>query len=182
MVTESPVSRVYAQALVELGDRHAATDRLVEEFDAFHRIWTESEVVRSTLATPAIGREEKVRLLGKICEGRFSDLFRNFLCVLARKARLPLLEAIHASFTRILEDRGGIVRARATFAICMEEKMVADLEGDLSKKLGKKVRMWVTRDPSILGGMVLRIGDRLADMSLRRRLEDFRREVAEGED
>jgi F-type H+-transporting ATPase subunit delta len=174
MITESPVSRVYAQALVELGDRHESLERLHDEFDAFHGIWKESRPLREAVISPAVGRDDKVRLIRRLCEDRFSDLFRRFLSILARKARLALLDQIHASFTRIVEDRGGIVRVRATFAICMEERLVSELEQALGEKLGKRIKLWVKTDPTILGGVVLRIGDRLVDMSLRRRLEQFR--------
>lgn len=178
-MAETPVSRTYAQALIELCDTHGVLDQVTDEFAAFVEAWKAKEGLRLFLSSPSVGRDRKVALVSE-AGAKFSDVFRKFLGVLAQRGRIVVLEEIHESFVRILEDRGGLLRARATFATCMEESRVAELEKELADKLGKKVSLWVEQDPRILGGMVLQIGDRRVDMSLRRRLSEFRESMAAG--
>jgi len=176
---ETPVSRVYAQALIELGDEHGNLPRIADEFAAFHDAWKRDAAVRRFLSSPAISRERKQDLVLRLGD-RFSDDFQRFLGVLAQKARIGQAGSIFASFQRILEERGGLVRARATFATPMEERVVSQIEEELAERLDKKVSLWVETDPEILGGMVLRVGDRRVDLSLRNQLEQFRSEVLAG--
>ncbi len=173
-MAETPLSRIYANALIELADEHGATERVSDDFDAFWNVWKDNESIRRFLSSPAVSRERKIELVGQ-AGGKLHDDFRRFLGVLCEKDRISILPQIYDSFSRMLEERGGLVRARATFAVCMEEKTVSELEAVLAEKLGKKVSLWVRQDPSILGGMVLQIGDRRVDASLQRKLEEFRR-------
>lgn len=178
-MAETPVSRTYAQALIELCDKHDILDQVTNEFEAFLEAWKAKGGLRLFLVAPSVGRERKVALVMKAGE-KFSDTFRRFLGVLAQRDRIAGIEEIYESFVGILEARGGLVRARATFATCMEETRVNEIESELSAKLGKKVSLWVTHDPRILGGMILQIGDRRMDMSLRRQLMEFREQMAAG--
>lgn len=176
-MAETPVSRTYAQAIVELGDEHGTLDQIREDFESFHEVWKGDNGVRRFLSSPAVSRERKVELVAKAGE-KFGEHFRRFLGVLAEKGRILFFGDIYESFRNLLESRGGLIRARATFAVSMEEARVQEIESTLAEKLGKKVSLWVGEDPEILGGMILQIGDRRVDMSLRRSLEEFRQAVA----
>ncbi len=170
---ETPVSRIYAQAIVQLGDEHGNLQDIADELESFHEVWKDDEGLRRFLISPAISREQKLELVESVGK-RFSDDLRRFLSVLAVKGRIDQFGSIYESFRLLLEKREGVVRAKATFAICMEERVVKQIETELSEKLGRKVLLWVEHDPEILGGLILQVGDRRVDRSLRRELEEFR--------
>lgn len=180
-VRDTTVSRSYAEALFELGERsgqQAAFSDAVEEFASLRET---DEKVRRFLDSPKIEAEAKKRVLRRTLEGRAPKLFLNFLCVALDKRRQRLLGDIAHEYRALLDEHLGRLRVSVTLASEPDEKSEEEIASDLSRALGKTVIPQVRVDPEILGGVVVRYGDRVLDGSLRRRLLGMRRRMLEAD-
>jgi len=135
------------------------------------------EVIRSVdsfelfLRSPAISLDAKKETLAKALTARASDLFMDFLMVVADKDRLDVLVAIYDQYEALLDRYAGRVKGALTTAFELSEKEIAKLSKNISQKLSKSVTLEVRVDPAIIGGMVLNIDDTIVDGSVRRRLQ-----------
>jgi F-type H+-transporting ATPase subunit delta len=172
------VADVYAQALLSAAEKAGQTSTAVAEFDA---LMTEvidanprfQEVLSSTLISP----EETSGILNRVLGGRISPLFMNFLQVVARHGRLDCLRAVHLR-TRSLYD---ILQNRVRVQVITAEPLTPELEAkiriDLRAKLGGEPLMETLIDPTLIGGVVLRLGDTVYDGSIKNQLNTLRQEM-----
>lgn len=136
-----------------------------------------AEIIHSTdsfelfLQSPAISLDAKKETLAKALTGRVSDLFMDFLMVVADKDRLDVLMAMYDRFEALLDRHAGRVKGALTTAFELSDKEIAKLSKDISQKLNKTVTLEARVDPAIIGGMVLNIDDTVVDGSVRRRLQ-----------
>ncbi|MBI4543989.1 MAG: ATP synthase F1 subunit delta [Gemmatimonadetes bacterium] len=175
------VARSYAQALLALGERRdqlepfgLALEELAAQLEAEPRL-------RQFLESPKIDPAEKKRVLQQALEERAPPLFLSFLQLLIDKRRQRLLAAIAGEYHALLDERSGRVQATVTLAREPDERMEQEIAADLSRILGKTVVPRVQVHPQILGGIVVRYGDRLLDGSLRRRLRALRRRLLDAQ-
>ena len=131
------------------------------------------------MVNPRITKEEKVILIREIFENRVSDDLMSFLCVLAEKGRISELDKVLDYFiSRIREDEGiGTAYVTTAFALSEEKKKYTIYSKILSTLPGKKLDVIYSVDESIIGGMVIRIRDRVVDSSIRTKLEQMERSL-----
>ena len=104
---------------------------------------------------------------------------RNFLGLLIDRNRLDLLDEITATYETLLDERLGIVKARVTSALELDSKQKDLVATRLEALTGKKVRMEVSVDPSLIGGLVAQVGSTIYDGSIRQQLETFRNSLTQ---
>ncbi len=176
---QSRLAKVYAEALIAAAlkqpDGAAAVDELGAELDDFvSGVLHKDADVASFLASPAVGKRAKATALGAALPGNSSDLFRGLLAVLTKNSRLNLLAGIAAAYRQLLDDRAGRVRVKVTAASELSETQRATLTSTLATILKQKPVLAVRVDKDLLGGMVVQIGDRVIDSSIRTRLNTLR--------
>ncbi len=176
---EATVSRSYAEALLELGERHGARAAFADGMAALSEVLESDPRVRVFLESPAVDLDTKKQVLRRALEGRVPQLFLNFVLIVLDKRRQRLLPAIAREYRALLDEAEGLVRAEVTLAHEPDERMEEEIAGELTRLLGKRVLPAVRVDPAILGGIVVRFGDRVLDGSLRRRLRGLRRRMLE---
>jgi len=167
------LSRVYAEALLAAAGGRA--EEVGEELAGFVAgVLDSGAKVEAYLASPAVGRRAKTETLARATAGHVSDPVRGLLGVLDRNGRLGLVRRVAAAYRDLLDQRAGRVRVRVTSAVPLTPDQQARLAETLSARLGKTPVLATAVDPGLLGGLVVRVGDRVFDTSVRTRLETLR--------
>ena len=170
------IARNYAEALFELGERSGETLRYAELIDAVAGAVQASPEVQAVLMSPRVPKAAKARLFGDALRGAPRH-FVLFLQALVKRGRQLLLQEIAGEYLNLLDIKLNRVRAAVTLARPADEALRKSLADALSRQLGKEVLPLFRVEPEILGGAVVRIGERIHDGSLRRRLTKLRRHL-----
>jgi F-type H+-transporting ATPase subunit delta len=173
------VARNYAETLFDLGERSGHTDAFAELIDAVAGAVETTPEVQAVLMSPRVPKAEKARLLSAALEGSPRE-FVGFLQALVRRGRQRWLREIAAEYQALLDIRHNRVRAGVTLARPADESLQRAIQAALSRQLGKDVLAAFHVDPEILGGTVVRVGERIHDGSVRRRLTKLRRHLLSG--
>ena len=173
---DQTIARNYAAALFELGQRHGEAQAYADAFDALDEVLAH-DTVRRFLETPKVEVREKQAALRSALDGRVPEPFLRFLLVVVAKGRQGLLAAIRLEYRELLDAAVGRVHANVTLAREADAEAERLLTDRLSVLLGKDVVPHITVNPAILGGLVVRYGDRAMDGSLRRQLLSLKREM-----
>ncbi len=178
------VARRYANAIFALGkkDGDTALNARGECFAAIVEMLKSSTDLDHTLKSPVIGIEEKKKLLDKLLHKIKADAtLRNFCFLLADKERLAFLGEIAAYYGKLLDEAKGIIRGQCITAVKLSADKKSKLKETLQKKAGADIELTFAVDKDILGGMVLKMGDRVLDASLRAQLGILRDTFKRGE-
>ncbi|MBR6093588.1 MAG: F0F1 ATP synthase subunit delta [Lachnospiraceae bacterium] len=172
------VSKTYGEALYELAGEEKKEAELLEEVTALREILLKNPDLMGVMENPRISKEEKLSVIQGIFEGRISEELTSFLCILVEKGRYGDVDGILEYFIeRVREDEGiGTAYVTTAFALSEEKKkQIHDriLAGTRYKKLDMVYRV----DESLIGGMIIRIRDRVVDSSIKSRLEKMEREL-----
>ncbi len=132
--------------------------------------------VQAVLMSPRVPKAAKARLLAAALEGTPREFVR-FLQALVKRGRQRLLREIAAEYQALLDIRHNRVRAGVTLAHAADEPLQRSIQAALSRQLGKEVLATFHVDPEILGGTVVRVGERIHDGSVRRRMTKLRRHL-----
>jgi F-type H+-transporting ATPase subunit delta len=136
-----------------------------------------SERVASALTNPQLSLAERTRLGLQLLDGA-SDTARNLARLLIERRRMGMLPGILSHYDVLADREAGVVRAEVTAAIAVDARLEKEISDALAKKIGKSVETTVLSDPSIVGGLVIRIGDRVIDDSVRTHLQQLQAALA----
>ena len=164
------VARRYGQALYELAEEKGSLNTVAADAAELRRAWTQSEELREVMARPEIAPEEKKAIWKDLLADSADPDLRSLLYLLTDKNRLNFLTEILDFFERLLRQRSGEVMASVRTAQPLRAEQEEELKQSLSRMLDKKVTLQVTVDEALLGGLVVRVEDRMFDGSLRSRL------------
>ncbi len=161
----------YATALYELADERRALDEAVEQADALGRLIDGSPPLRALLRNPVLDvAQGRDAMLSVMEQQGFGSLLQHFVGVIANNRRLPELRTILASFAALVASRRGIVVAEVASAHPLTDLQRTQLLARLTEAGYGRVNIQERVDRSLLGGLVVRVGARLYDASLRSRL------------
>lgn len=173
---EGSIARRYAKALLELARDEGLVDRIGEDLTRFTR-HTEGEFA-GVMSNPVFTHTERRASLDRIIPGlALHGLTVNFLRLLLDKDRFGALLDILREYRALADTEAGRVRATVTTASELSPRMRDQVAEALAVSTGKKVVLETKVDPSLLGGMVARVGSRVFDASLRSRLERLQIEL-----
>lgn len=175
MRTET-VARNYAEALFQLGERSGNVQRYADLMDAVAAAVEQTPRVQAVLMSPRVPKAEKARLLGGALRETPRE-FVLFLQALVKRGRQQILRAIATEYLNLLDQKLDRVRAGVTLARTPDENLKRAIQEALTRQLGKQVIPAFTVDPEILGGTIVRVGERVLDGSLRRRMTKLRRQL-----
>jgi F-type H+-transporting ATPase subunit delta len=162
----------YALALLDLADETISLDAVADDLRALRRIIEQSEDFRRLLRSPLISREEQAKALAAIMEkAGFSETTRRFGQVLARNRRLFVLPQIIEGYLAELARRRGEVTAQVTSAVELSDAQRQALIDRLKATVGGKVQVDVKVDKDLIGGLIVKVGSRMIDNSLRSKLQ-----------
>ncbi|MEE8293111.1 MAG: F0F1 ATP synthase subunit delta [Kiloniellales bacterium] len=168
----SGLARRYASALFELADDRKELDTVAEELGALKQIIAESEDLRSFIRSPLYGRDDQSRAMTAILDkAGAGDLSRRFVLIVAQNRRLFALSQMIDAYLEELARRRGEVTAQVVTAQELSEAQKSALLDTLKQAVGSKVQMDITVDGSLIGGLVVKVGSRMIDTSLRSKLQ-----------
>ena len=170
------VARQYAEAAFQLAVQENKVEGWLEELRVAANVLGEDRVRRG-LDSPSLSQSEKMRIVRTSLKG-LNPLVLNLISLLLERHRLGLLPVVVAEFDRLLDERRGIVTAEVTTAVPLDSQRTALVAQRLSSLLGKQVRLQTVVDQSIIGGLIVRVGDKLINGSIAGRLASLRQELA----
>ncbi|MBV9568883.1 MAG: F0F1 ATP synthase subunit delta [Hyphomicrobiales bacterium] len=171
----SGVAGRYAVALFELAHDSGEADTVSQELKRFASLIEGSEDLKRLVTSPVFTPEQQKAAVGAILQrAGIGGITGNFIRLVARKRRLFALPAMTRAFEALLAERKGIVPAEVTVAEPMPETMMGELKKALQKAEGKEVSLSVKINPDIIGGMVVKLGHRMIDASLKTKLNALR--------
>ena len=178
------VAMRYARALMEVVTSPAMgmdPGRALEELRAINEMIAESDDLRNALLSPAVSVPRKKAVLARLLEPfGASPGVRNFLFVVINHRRIDELPAIVEAFDALLDQRLGLVRADVSSADLLTDAQKGSLEAELSRLSGKRAKLTFIIDPSLIGGVVAKMGSRVYDGSVRGQLEKLRIKLTAG--
>lgn len=162
----------YALALYELADEAKQLDAVATEFRGLQDMIAGSDDLQRLIASPIFNRDQQGRAMLAILEkAGVSDLTRRFVLTVADNRRLFALPRMIAAYLAELARRRGEVMAEVVAARALSDGQHQALTEALRKSVGAKVQVDVTVDPALIGGLVVRVGSRMVDSSLRTKLQ-----------
>ncbi len=167
----STLAQRYAVALFELAEQRSELDQVANDLVGLRAAIQESADLRRLLSSPVLGRDMQGRALAALAERMgLGRTVRSFVGLIARNRRLFALKAIVDEFLADLARRRGEIRVEVVSARRLSDAQYERLVAELRRAVGGKITVDVTVDESLIGGLVVRVGSRQVDTSLRTKL------------
>jgi F-type H+-transporting ATPase subunit delta len=176
MIRRTTSARRYAEAAFELAAADDAYDAWSRDLELAAQLLADDRVSR-LLDNPSVPLRDRQKLVGKMLDRRVAGPVANLVRLLAQRGRTGLLPAISVEFRRLLNRKRGIVEAIATSAKPLSPDAREAVRRRVEAMTGAKVELQTAVDESLIGGLTVRVGDRLLDASVRGRLERLRHEL-----
>jgi F-type H+-transporting ATPase subunit delta len=165
----------YATAVFELAAEERAIEAVESDFEQLKAMLHDSPELTRLVRSPLFSREDQARgMEAVLAKAGTSDLTRKLVLLLAQKRRLFALAEIIRAFENLLARHRGEVAAEVTSARPLSNEETTELRRMLKDKLGREPRLTTHVDPRLLGGLVLKLGSRMIDSSLRSKLDGLR--------
>ena len=171
------IGQVYARALFESAIEHDELDLIQEQLAIWADALSENKNLQTFFFSPRFSSAEKKDAIRKIIEGG-NDRFLNFLELLAERHRLPATFRIRRSFDELWREEHKMLTVEVTSAIELDEGLVRSIGERIEERTGRRVDLTSRVDPDIIGGIVLRVGNKVLDASVQGRLQRLRRQLA----
>ena len=175
---QSPVSGVagrYATALFELASEAKTVDAVATDLDSFNALIAESVDLKRLIESPAFSAQDQVAAVtALLAKAGISGLAANFIGLVASKRRLFALPGMIQGYKNLVAEARGIVSAEVTVAEAPSAKRLDDIKAALKGVAGKDVDVAIKVDPALIGGLVVKMGSRMVDASLKTKLNSIR--------
>jgi ATP synthase F1 delta subunit len=172
------IAQVYARALFEVAKERGALDLIREQLGQFAEALEANRQLMVFFFSPYFSTEEKKDGLRRTVVGA-DPSFMNFLEALLERHRMPAIFRIRARYEELWDEENQLLPVSVTSAIELDEGTVASIGERIGESTGREVELSSSVDPDILGGIVLRVGNLILDASIRNRLEQLRKQVAQ---
>jgi len=171
----SGVAERYASSLFELALEAGVVEAVSADLDRFQALLDESDDLKRLVASPVFSAEDQSKAISAIAEkAGISGLAANFLKVVANNRRLFAVPGMIASYRTTAAAHRGEIVAEVTSAHALDEAQETELKAALKSVTGKDVTIDLTVDPSLLGGLIVKVGSRQIDTSLRTKLSTLK--------
>ncbi len=173
------VTGTYGEALFELAIEEKKEKEMLEEVTLLSKILKENQNFSDMMNHPKILKEEKIEALENVFKGRFSDELTGFLVLILQKDRYKDIDGILADFVSKMKEYLKIGIAYVTTAVSLKDSQKKEIEKKLLDTTSyETMEMHYAEDSSLIGGMLIRIGDRVVDSSIRTKLEHLTKELS----
>lgn len=172
------ISKTYGDALFELAVEEDKVDALLEEIEQLQKVLSENAEFGRLMNHPKVIKEEKIQVAKNVFEGRMSDELLGFLIIIISKDRYRDIDAILDYFIAEVKQYKGIGIATVTTAVPLRDEQCREVERRLLDTTSyKTMEMNYMLDKSLIGGMLIRIGDRVVDSSIKTKLNELQKEL-----
>lgn len=169
------IAERYATALFDLADAQGALDQVAGDLKTLKALLVESADLRRLIESPVLSRREQGDAVAALAaKAGFAQATANFLGLAAKNRRLFTLPGIIDAYLRRLAARRGEVSAQVETAVPLSQAQIDSLTSTLKSAFGGNVAVDVAVDPALLGGLVVRVGSRMVDSSLKTKLQHLK--------
>ena len=161
------VHEIYSDVMFELAQEAGLIDQVTDDLEAIGGVLQEEPEFLSLLALSELKPEEKAQIVRRVFKDRINDLTLDFLCVLAKRNRMSFLHGIGQRYQTLSDEHKHLYRVEVTLAKQPTDAEVEKLKVDIRDAMNAEIKLSVTVDPEIVGGIVIRKGDLMIDNSVR---------------
>ena len=175
------LGKTYARALIGAAKNAGVADQVIEQLGQLVDDYlAKSPELRAALASPRIDETDKVRIIDRIFADEFDPILIKFLKVMAGRDRLGYVAAVRSAAETIHDEMMGRLVASVRTAVPLDDALRAQITDQLGSMMDKQVRLRESVDPDLIGGMIIRIGDRVFDSSVANQLDKMARRTRSG--
>jgi F-type H+-transporting ATPase subunit delta len=172
------IAQVYARALFQVAKEHNELDTVREQLGAFTDTLNDNREVAIFFFSPYFATDEKKAGLKRMITGA-EPIFMNFLEALLERHRMPAIFRIRVTYDQMWEEENRLLPVQVTSAVELDEQTINSIGERIGQQTGRKIELSSEVDDGIIGGIVLRVGNVILDASIRNRLEQLRKQVAQ---
>jgi F-type H+-transporting ATPase subunit delta len=173
------IAQVYARSLFEVASERGVLDVVREQLGQFADVLESNHEVAVFFFSPYFSTEEKKDGLDRAIDGA-EPTFMNFLQTLVERHRMPAIFRIRTRYNQLWDTENHLLPVQITSAVELDDSTVQSIGDRIGEQTGNKIELTSSVDPDILGGLVLRVGNFVLDASIRNRLNQLRKQVAQG--
>src|SRR3954469_12489219 len=170
------LAQVYARSLFEVGKEHDILDDLKEQLSVWADALGENRDLQTFFFSPRFSSAEKKDAIRRIIDGA-DERFLNFLELLAERHRLPVTFRIRRDFDELWREEHKMLPVEVTSAVELDEALVRSIGERIEERTGRRIELTSRVDPEIIGGLVLRVGNKVLDASVSGRLQRLRKQI-----
>ena len=170
------LGQVYARALFESAMENGVLDEIQEQLAVWADALGENKDLQTFFFSPRFSSSEKKDAIRRIIDGA-DERFYNFLEMLAERHRLPVTFRIRRAFDEMWREEHKLLPVEVTSAVELDEGLVRSVGERIEERTGRRIELTSRVDPDIIGGLVLRVGNKVLDASVHGRLERLRRQI-----
>jgi len=170
------IGQVYARALFEAAMDSGSLDEIQEQLSIWTDALGENKDLQTFFFSPRFSATEKKDAIRKIIDGG-DERFLNFLELLAERHRLPATFRIRRSFDELWREEHKMLPVELTSAVELDEGLVGSIGDRIEERTGRRIELTTRIDPDIIGGNVLRVGNKVLDASVQGRLQRLRKQI-----
>lgn len=171
------IAEVYSRSLFEVASEHGVLDRVHEEVGQFADALDASRELQIFFFSPYFSSQEKKDAIGTLVEDA-DERFVRFLELLAERHRMPAIFRIRRELDALWRRENRLLPVSVTSAVDLDASLVEGIGSRIEEQTGQRVDLSSRVDPSVLGGLILQVGNMVLDASVRNRLERLRKQVA----
>jgi F-type H+-transporting ATPase subunit delta len=171
------IAEVYSRALFDVAMEKDSLDDIHDQLGQFAEELDQNRDLQVFFFSPYFSSQEKKDGIGKAISGA-DENFVRFLELLAERHRMPAIFRIRRDFDELYAEERKLLPVTITSAIELDKSLVKDIRKKIEEQTDRKVELTTKVDPDLLGGLVLRVGNKVLDGSIRARLERLRKQVA----
>lgn len=165
----------YATALFDLANENSQLDQIASDLDQFQSMLDESSDFASLVRSPVYSADDQQRALAAVLEkAGISGLTANFIGLIAKNRRLFVVSDIIKAYRMLLSQHRGEISAEVSSATALSDEQMEALRTSLKEAMGKDVQIQTSVDPALLGGLIVKVGSRMIDNSLRTKLSNLK--------
>jgi F-type H+-transporting ATPase subunit delta len=172
------IAQVYGRSLFEVAKEGGVLDEVREQLGQFADALGENRDLAVFFFSPYFSTEEKKQAMSRAIDGG-ELIFINFLQALLERHRMPAIFRIRAWFDAAWDTERKLLPVTVTSAVALDDSTVSSIGERIGEQTGLKIQLSSNVDPEILGGIVLRVGNFILDASIRNRLNQLRKQVAQ---
>ncbi len=173
-MSESTVAIRYAKSLIDLAKEQKVVDAVYDDMVFFKKTSEENRGLMLALKSPVVRHEKKMGILKAVFESRVNPTTYTIFNIITKKNREGIMYAIAEEYIKLYDDQKGIVKANVTSAVSLNDDLRKQFSKIVADATGRTVELEEKIDERLIGGYVLRVGDRQIDASIRKSLNDLK--------
>jgi len=177
-MSEIQVASRYAKSLIDLAEEQNSLEAIRVDMESFIKVMRQNSQLQAVLKNPIIGTDKKISILNQLFEGSFHKIILSFFKIVVSKGRSEILYATAKEFINEYNIKKGIVHAVVTSADALTEEQKSKITALVTEATKAQIVLDTRIDPSLIGGFILKVGDRQVDTSISSSLNKLKKEFA----